>query len=197
MLRVKWPKVCIGCGTEDIALAKGESADSSFKVSISGFGNITYHDPNVERSTVTSTICTSCQKEARSIIQQDLMPKVERNLFFLIAFSAIEVILIFLLIMDNIPSIDNLKGVILTGIILNGVMLFLLILPSYLTSKNEIKNITIPLMKVDQIDKVGHVAFVFRSEKFTKLFKSANPNVQVFQHPCPHQIRSIRMELMD
>ena len=86
---------------------------------------------------------------------------------------------------------------IIAGIILVGVMMVFFILPSYLKNKNEIKNITIPLMKVDRVDKEGHVAFVFRSEKFTQLFKSANPDFIVYQHPAPHRVKSVRMELMD
>ena len=197
MLRVKWPKVCIGCGSDDIELTKDGSGDGSFKVSISGFGNITYNDPNVRRSDLTSTICPSCQKEARSVIQQDMMPSVVRFMFLLIAFSAVEILLVVLLIMDNALITENMKGGIIAGIILVGVMMTFLILPSYLRNKNETKNITIPLMKVDRIDKVGHVAFVFRSEKFTKMFKSENPDFLVYQHPAPHRVKSVRMELMD
>ncbi len=197
MLRVKWPKVCIGCGTEDIELTKEGSWDSSLKVSVSGFGNVTYDDPSVQRSNVTSSICASCQKEAHTIIQEDLMPTVVMRRSILMAFTSIEILLILLLVMDNIQFAENLKGVFLAAIILVGVLMVFIILPSYLTSKNEIKNISIPLMKVDQIDKVGNVAFVFRSEKFMKLFKSANPGVLVYLHPSPHQVKSIRMELMD
>ncbi len=196
MLRVKWPTVCIGCGSEDIELTKEEADDSSFSVSISGFGNITYEDPSVRRSNLTSTICVSCQKEASIIMQQDLMPPVVRSLFILIALSAIEVLLIVLLIVENPLNTDNLKGFVLTGIILVGMIMFLTILPSYLKGKNETKNISIPLMKVDRIDKAGHVAFVFRSEKFTELFKTANPDYHVFQHQSPHLIKSVRRELM-
>ncbi len=192
MQQLVWPQLCIGCGSEDTALAKHtESGTDTIKVDFSQPGRVTYRYSTESHLNTTSSICTSCKVEGAAIRKRDLYPAYRTILNIILILVILEVSFIVCL---TSPSglIRAICGMSATGI---GVLIVFLV-PSYLERRRTYNNELGPFIRLELVrsGRKYRQGFVFSNQTFIQAFKEANPGIPVCLHTTPHLARIIEMD---
>jgi len=192
MQELVWPPLCIGCGSEDTALAKhtGSSIDS-IKVDLSKPGRVIYRHSTESHLKTTSSLCSACKEEGTAIRDRDLYPAY-RSILRIILILVILEVSIFAGLLSPIGVIRAIFGLSATGI---GVLIVFL-MPSYLDRKRTYNIKLGPFVRLEQVrlSRRYHQGFVFSNQAFMQAFKEANPGIPVCLHPTPHLARILEMD---
>ena len=95
MQQLIWPPVCIGCSSENTALAKhNEPAVGTIKVDLSQPGRVTYRYSTESHLNMTSSLCDSCKVEGAAIRKRDLYSAYRSILNIILVLVILEVSLI-------------------------------------------------------------------------------------------------------
>ncbi len=192
MQELIWPQLCIGCGSEDTALAKHtESGIDTIKVDFSQPGRVTYRHSTESHLNTTSSICKSCKVEGAAIRKRDLYPAYRNILNILLVLVILEVSLIVCLT-TPLGLVRAIVG--MSAIGLGALIVFLV--PSLLERKRTYNSELGPFIQLEHVrsGRKYRQGFVFSNQVFMRIFKEANPSVPVCIHPAPHLARISEMD---
>ncbi len=192
MQELIWPQLCMGCGSEDTALAKHtESGTDTIKVDFSQPGRVTYRHTTESHLNTTSSICTSCKVEGAATRKRDLYPAYRSILNILL----ILVILVVSMSVFLIFSIEWARALIF--MVLGGLTVLILILvPTFYDRKREFSNELAPFIRFEHLRsrRKYRKGFVFSNRVFMQAFKEVNPGFPVCLHTAPHLARISEMD---
>ncbi|MCK4568489.1 MAG: hypothetical protein KAU48_14375 [Candidatus Thorarchaeota archaeon] len=192
MQQLVWPQLCIGCGSEDTALAKHtESGTDTIKVDFSQPGRVTYRYSTESHLNMTSSLCTSCKLKGAAIRERDLYPAYRSILNILLVLVILEVSLIVCLASPS-GLVRAIVGMSATGL---GVLIVFLV-PALLERKRTYNDELGPFIRLEHVrsGRKYRQGFVFGNQTFMQAFKEANPGIPVCLHTTPHLARIIEMD---
>jgi len=181
MQELIWPQLCMGCGSEDTALAKHtESGTDTIKVDFSQQGRVT-----------TSSICTSCKVEGAAIRKRDLYPAY-RSILNILLILVILVVSMSVFLIFPIGLERALIFMVLGGF----TVLILILVPTFYDRKREFSNELAPFIRLEYVrsGRKYRQGFVFSNQTFLQAFKEANPKIPVCLHTAPHLARILEMD---
>ena len=192
MQQLVWPPVCIGCSSENTALAKHtEPAVGTIKVDLSQPGRVTYRYSTESNLNMTSSLCDSCEVEGAAIRKRDLYPAYRSILNIILVLVILEVSLIVCLT-SPLGLVRAIAGMSAMGF---GVLIVFLI-PALLERKRTYHNELGPFIRLEHVrsGRKYRQGFVFSNQEFMQSFKEANPGIPVCLHTTPHLARIIEMD---
>jgi len=191
MQELVWPQLCLGCGSEDTALAKHtKSAADTIKVDFSQPGRVTYRYSNESHLNTSSSICASCKAEGAAIRKRDLYPAYRRILNILLILVILDVSLMVCLTF----SLGLNRAIVGMSEIGFGALIVFLI-PLYMERKQTYNNELEPFIRLENVrsGRKYRKGFVFSNRAFMQAFKEANPMIPVCLHTTPHLARIIEL----
>lgn len=192
MQQLVWPPICLGCSSENTALAKHtESAIDTIKVDLSQPGRIIYRHSTESHLNTTSSLCTSCKVEGAAIRKRDLYPAYRSILNILMVLVILEVLLVVGLT-SPLGLVRAIFGISATGL---GILI-VCFLSLYLERKRTYNNELGPFIRLEYVRsrRKYRQGFVFSNQAFMQAFKEANPQIPVCLHPDPHLARILDMD---
>lgn len=192
MQELVWPTLCLGCGSEDTAIAKHtESPAVSIKVDLSQPGRITYRQSTESHLKTTSSLCPSCKAEGAVIRERDLYPTYRSILNIILILVILDVSMIVCLT-SPLGLVRAIFGMSATGL---GVLIIFLV-PAYYDRKRIYNNELGPFIRIEHVRsrRKYRQGFVFSNQMFMQAFKESNPEVPVSLHPNPHLARIVELD---
>ncbi len=192
MQQLIWPPVCIGCSSENTALAKhNEPAVGTIKVDLSQPGRVTYRYSTESHLNMTSSLCDSCKVEGAAIRKRDLYSAYRSILNIILVLVILEVSLIVCLT-SPLGLVRAIAGMSAMGL---GVLIVFLI-PVVLERKRTYHNELGPFIRLEHVrsGRKYRQGFVFNNHAFMQAFKEVNPGFPVCLHIAPHLARISEMD---